>query len=275
MPRTEFRFPSANRDWPSIQERLDELGIPAALQVELRTKLAGSMEGLLLYGSWARGDANDYSDLDVLAVGYRGLVPASEGRVSFSSYSADELRAATGTLFGHHLARDGVILLDRDGVLSSVLSEIRPPTAGSVATRIRDLSPVLDVSETDELKYIEGLTKVARYLLRSALYAEALDAGQPCYSVREIAQRREEPELAMLLSSHEGIRPVASLEVLNDLGSRLAAVVGPLQANPFRTLHGLIEGSWDTNRELSNFATLCLAVDDEELPYDELPKVVL
>lgn len=275
MPLVSFSPRLPDSIWEIVVSRLTRRGVPSRLIEELRTNAAGEFRSLLLYGSWARGDADEFSDLDVLAVDHTGAIPRRGGDVSLSSYSTGELAEATGTLFGHHLSRDGVILYDPDGVLATVLSEIEPPAPGTVHTRIRSLSSVLDVTEVDRTTYLNGLTQVARYLLRSALYAEALDAGSPCYSVREIAARCADPELETILSSHENKRPPASLDVLDDLTSRLRQAVGDLAANPFGSLHGLIEGTWAENRELSNFATLCLPRDGDDLPYDELPKVVL
>jgi hypothetical protein len=275
MPTADLSPGFPDSSWVPVAQRLEALGVPVRLVSDLQAKLAGTCRALLLYGSWARGDADEHSDLDVLAVDYSGAVPRQGGDVSLSFYSENELRDSTGTLFGHHLSRDGVILYDREGVLASVLPAIRPPGPGTVQARIRSLSAVLDVPDQDTTTYMDGLTKVARYLLRSALYAQALDSGAPCYSVREIAQRRAEPELEAILSSHGDKRPPATRAVLRDLTARLTDAVGGLAANPFGSLHDLIEGAWDENRELSNFAVLCLPADDDELPYDELPKVVL
>lgn len=275
MPIVAFSSGLPDSSWEPVATQLKMRGVPRRLIEELRAKTAGKFRALLLYGSWARGDADESSDLDVLAVDYVGALPERGGDVSLSLYSEQELAEATGTLFGHHLSRDGVILHDPGGVLAAVLAAIEPPAPDTVLTRIRSLSPVLDMPEEDRTTYVDGLTKVARYLLRSALYAKALDAGSPCYSVREIATRCADPDLEAILSSHEDKRPLASLAVLGDITSRLREAVGNLEANPFGSLHGLIEGAWVDNRELSNFATLCLPTDGEDLPYDELPKVVL
>jgi hypothetical protein len=251
--RSLTTFDPTDEEWVLIEAALDAHKVPPHLRAELRSKLVGSFAGLLLYGSWARGDAGSASDLDVLAVDFRGGVPSR----------------------GYHLSRDGVILLDPSGRLARVFAEIDPPEPNAVIERIRSLTPALDVSCRDRAEYVDGLTQVARYLLRSALYAQALAAGQPCFSVREIAQRSDEPDLETLLSSHEGVRPSADKAVLADLIRRLELAIGTLAPNPYGDIHGLIEGAWESQRELSNFATLALSDGTDELPYDELPKVTL
>lgn len=275
MPLSNFAPAAGSADWQALEAALTARGVPPTLRTELRGRLAGRYDGLLLYGSWARGDAGVDSDLDVLALNYLGTFPREEGRVSLARYTSSELSDMSGTLFGFHLTRDGVILRDRNAQLSRILRTIQSPEPGSVISRIRSLTPVLDVSSEDRSRYIEGLTRVARYLLRSALYAEAIDQGEPSFSVREIAQRKDDPDLVGVLSSHVGVHPPASDAVFEDLRLRLAALIGPLNSNPYGGLHELIEGAWRSDRDLSSFATLALSDDGREHLYEELPKVTL
>lgn len=263
--------------WSSIDRKLADLGVPGSLRHDLGEVISGDpFEAALLYGSWARGDADVDSDLDILLVeANANYTTIPDGQVSVARYDTCDVTDLSGTLFGFHLARDGVVLHDPDDWLASVLAAFRPPEQRSIIARVRSLTPVLDVSARDQQLYIEGLTKVGRYLLRSAMYAQALDDGRPCFSVRELADRHRDPYLVAALSSHRGVRPAASIEVFDDLCERLAATIGSLLPNPHWTLHGLIEASWADSRELSNFATLVLAGEGDELPYDELPRVTL
>ncbi|GAB3237766.1 hypothetical protein GCM10027456_00880 [Kineosporia babensis] len=230
----------------------------------------------MAYGSWARGDVDEHSDLDVLALNYisPGKHPIHEN-ISFSSYSESQLRATSGTLFGYHLKRDGKILLDRNNDLAQMLASIDSPDPTKVAYRIKGLTPVIDASRRDLVEHIVGLTKVARYLLRSALYTKALQDGAPCFSVKEIATRNRDMDLIPLLSSHKKVQLPASEETFLELRSRLHELCGGLKSNPFGSLEELAEGTWSSDRDLSNFAAFALHGFDDEIDYDALDKVVL
>jgi hypothetical protein len=71
-----------------------------------------------LYGSHARGDADELSDVDLLAVGdvpereLQGLQERFGEKLSLSAYSWQEIAAMTdyGSIFLHHVGREGRIL---------------------------------------------------------------------------------------------------------------------------------------------------------------------
>lgn len=274
MTDTDGRTSRAEQ-WHFIRARLESLNVPHRLVAELQRKLMGSMSALLLYGSYARGDANVDSDLDLVVFDYSSMHPSGSGDVNISVRYLDSFASESGTLFGYHLKRDGVIVFDPSGRLADALTQIAPPAPGSVAQKIVRLSSVLDVTDADFREYSQGIVQVARYLLRSALYAEALDAGDPCFSVREIATRKGDADLAWLLSSHVQF-PKGDLERLFvEIKNRLEIVVGELRPNGSGDLKGLVEDVWDSDRDLSYLATLVMSPDDTNIPYDEIPQVIL
>ncbi len=254
--------------------KLRTLGVPDELLKQAWAIVQGSAIGLLVYGSWARNEARRSSDLDVLLFSNVRTQPHLTENVSISLYSSEQLIGARRTLFGTHLARDGVIIHDTDAQMESILATFTPPDPDALLRRVRDFSVILDVTRSDRATYLSGLTQVARYLLRTAKYALALQDGRPCFSLDELSIRFDEPELTTLLSSHPKVYPEPSEEVLGDLVRRLTAVVGPRPENLHGSLHALIVVAWQADRDLANLATLALGVNDS-LPYSEIPKVVL
>lgn len=94
-------------------------------------------DGVLLFGSVARGEAGERSDVDLIAV-HHGAVPDDilgelSPRISVGFYTPQRLAElpARCPLFANHLAREGVVFHDRSGSLSDVLRQVSPIDAAS------------------------------------------------------------------------------------------------------------------------------------------------
>lgn len=100
--------------------------------------------GLLLFGSFARGEADRKSDLDLLVL-HNGRPPDDllDGlgpRVSLSFHAETRFDELPGRspLFANHLAREGVILQDSSGALARTLGRVdalAPAAADRLAAR--------------------------------------------------------------------------------------------------------------------------------------------
>src|SRR4029077_15211361 len=137
-------------------------------------ELPAEIEGLLIYGSQARGDAVPGSEIDL-----RGLVNAPRpsipsGDVNISYYTRDHLSTGMGTLFGAHLKRDAKIVWDNHGHLSRAVQHMGEVDTDRLLTRVHRMSELFTSQERDLPKYLPGLMRQARYLLRSCLYAQAI-----------------------------------------------------------------------------------------------------
>jgi len=111
---------------------------------------------ILLYGSRARGDHDQFSDVDVLVLsanppdlGRQQLVEAGMSqkyglpvaRISVSSYSFEEFQrmAAVGTLFARHIGSEAV-MIDCDQAGQQILSDaLASVTTNAVPVTMRDL----------------------------------------------------------------------------------------------------------------------------------------
>ncbi|MGH9126909.1 MAG: nucleotidyltransferase domain-containing protein [Acidimicrobiales bacterium] len=96
-----------------------------------------SLEGVCLFGSVARGDDDETSDIDLLVVGtepltpghFRRMLPESvQERVSVSYYvpATLDVYLERWSRFAVHLRTEGQILADRHGLLRAALETVRP-----------------------------------------------------------------------------------------------------------------------------------------------------
>jgi hypothetical protein len=262
------------RDVPApLAQRLGSLGVPADTVAELveAPAIIGST-GVVIYGSYGRGDQTPDSDVDVLVVAERPGGSAQIGIANVSIYTLEQLVSARESLFGMHLARDGQVILDTDGAVASALEQMGQPDPETLFTRIRHLGAVLDGDPADHLA---GRIRVARYLLRTAVYVQAIADGEPCFSVPELAARAGEPQLVAVLSSVSEMAPPLTLDTFGELMERLRRVVGPLAVDPHGGLRNLIVGEWLEDRQRATLGALILAPEADGLDYTALAKVVL
>jgi predicted nucleotidyltransferase len=224
--------------------------------------------GLLLYGSHARGDQVLGSDVDLLQLVPEPRKSYSKGTLSIVAYTVGQLRSMTqaGSLFAWHLHTEGIILDDRNRELENVLSDHPGPATDRVIGRIRELSAILDVSRDDAAHHGPRLARLARYLLRTAMYARSLEAGEPSFALDRAATAAHVEVLLPLLARRPLDEVVPSL---NEYRDGLVELVGaPLAPNVFGTLEALIVNRWETDRQLAVIAVEAMSEDEGELDYE-------
>jgi hypothetical protein len=248
-------------------------GVPPSAVSDAGRLIEDGALGVLLYGSYARGDADPGSDVDLLVLADRPAGSRSTGAVSVSIYTPAQLATAAGTLFGMHLDRDGIIVSDTGGQLRRLLATMGEPDPDEVFKMIRHLGAVLE-DEPDDA-HLAGRTRVARYLLRTGTYVAALAEGRPCFSVKELAARAGDPGLVDVLTSRPGDDQAPSAAALADLRTRVRAIVGDPAGNPHGSLRNLVVAEWHEDRSRASLGALALADDSSGFDYTALTKVLL
>lgn len=231
------------------------LGVPDSIIAKVPAEAFNS-NGLLVYGSRARGDAVESSDLDLLALVSRPRSSITNELVSLSFYTTDEMHLGRGTLFGSHLRRDARILMDESGELSELVEEMGHVDTTRLFGRVHDMTRLFTNLDRDLPQYLPGMARLAKFLLRSAYYAKAIEQGSPCFSVRQLALRHKDADLEHLLSS----RPVGEItsEDLMECLERLRWLFGEFPSNPSESLEATIVNEWDNDSDVLSMAFMAL-----------------
>lgn len=256
-----------------IQKNLSELQVPTQLIKTACENLPKECCALMVYGSYGRGDFQEDSDLDLLALVTSRIRGSSINLVSYSCYTEQQLKTGTGTLFCDHLRRDGRIVFDHENRLDPILRNMKQVDPDVLLSRIKRLSCVLDVNKSELERSLSGLCREARYLLRSALYCKAIQEGNPCFSVRELAKLHNDPQLTTILSSRPKGKP--TVDTFYALRARLETAVGSLPNNPFHSLDNLIQNSFHRDEDLYSVGILARGHSSSTDPYEEISKVLL
>ena len=167
---------------------LDELSLPIEIDRAEIEMLCGRYQAVALYGSCARGDAKETSDIDLLVVdeSQHRLVGLPD-RFSVTTYTPTHLRdmAHRGSLFVLHLREEAKILIDRAGIITSLVNEWIEPDYSRLREGMNAAASVLDAASgsvpTPTLK------RVSLFVLRSVLYAECAKRKAPSFAMPTVA----------------------------------------------------------------------------------------
>lgn len=231
----------------------------------------------MLYGSTARGDAYPESDIDVLQ-----LVPSTpgtetHGKISIVSYVPAQLEAMSlgRSLFAWHLRIEGRTIHDPNGDLRRILESHPGPDGAATLDRLRSLSAVLDVEVREFELHEEGLRRVGRFLLRTAVYAKAIDAGAGTFATVQAATvadpsgRTEDVLERLRTPSPDSWTHFVTCRAL------LAELIGDLTKNDFDSLEALVVRSETSDAGLSSLALHVISNATGELDYSQVEMPIL
>jgi len=211
--------------------------------------------------------------LDMLALVPKPRPSTHSGQVSISYYTRKQLKTGTGTLFGSHLKRDAKVIWDKHGYLVRALADMGEVETERLLERARTMSTLFTSPDWDLPKYLPGLLREARYLLRSCLYAQAIADGAPCFSVRELAVRHGDPHLAHLLASRQPNESTAA--DFDQCLPRLRDIIGEFPSNEHGSLEATIVNEWGRPSDVLSMAFMALGVIGNGSDYAEVEKILL
>lgn len=236
-----------------------------SLNQELRNLVETVVErsdclGAILYGSVARGDQTNESDIDLLRlVRHPSRQRLSLGRLSVADYPPHTLQrmAQGGSLFILHLRLEGKILYDPSSTLAEILnSYVQPASYALLQTELRRALAIFDVTEDEATRYQPGLIRVAKFLLRTELFRRCAEQGTPVFSRREIEHVLGVSWVDDLLSSYRYVS-------LAELRDRLEVELGEKAHNSTGSLEALAITIKEISPFVAHLITTILGGDDD------------
>jgi len=171
---------------------------------EVLTLIRPPYRALFLYGSYARADADDTSDVDILQVTPVHTAPYAVGHLNVTCYTFDQLLrlARRGSLFARHLVDEALPLADPQDLLGTLKSAyVAPQTYDPVMNEVFGCAPLLDVEESEFNQNVDGLSSLVGYLARTYLYASAFDQGARSFAMGHILELLGQHRARVILSS--------------------------------------------------------------------------
>lgn len=240
-----------------------------------KNRVEGDFLALFLFGSYARGDPKEDSDVDVLQVVRNQRPSYRDGVFNFSVYTKEHLlsMAERGSLFVRHVLQESVVISDSEEIFEELRAHFRAPLSyADFRSDVCAATALLDVDDATYRTRWSGLHSLADNLLRSIVYSLAHDRGEYGFSLAKIANYLGDDRIlrAHQIRSAYGPDPAAYRQV-RDL---LAEYCGKESRNPFGSIEALIVNSLE-NSELTVVLGLRLLNESGVLlPYEELAQTI-
>jgi hypothetical protein len=168
---------------------------------------------VFLYGSHARGDAQEASDVDILQVTPTHTAPYAVGRVNVTCYTLDQLLriARQGGLFARHLVEEALPLADPYDLLGALRSAyVHPLDYHGVKKEVCGCAPLLDVADHQFEENANSLSSLVSYLIRTYLYATAFDHGAKSFGMGHVLELLGLRRASIILSNARSQRSISA-----------------------------------------------------------------
>ncbi len=245
--------------------------IPEHLKRDVFHAVKRQNSSIIIFGSKARGDDTEFSDIDVLELTDRRSRPYRHNRMNVSVYDEATLRlmAERGSLFVLHLRLEGLIVRDPLQKLASCLASYRQPsTYEPFRQSLRQIADLLDVSKTEYTQRWRPYNELSLYIIRSFYYAQFAEAGTPVFSLDALKSKVARQDFSTTLELKHSLRPAYDLFV--QARSMIESLLCTKIHNKSGTAEALITNSGGSNPLMLAFGLRLLGRDSLELSYDVL-----
>jgi hypothetical protein len=210
------------------------------------------------------------SDIDVLQIAWGRGGSYSNGQINVSAYLPKTLKnmAERGSLFILHLKLSALVISDPTNILNDTLRAYRPPASYQpLFAELKAAASALWPAE-DTHRYWAKLRQLGLYVLRTAVYAKAAEAGAPQFDTNLAAVAVGIPEVQTAL----GIR-FDTPDTFNDLTTLRQAIqilLGPIPRNESNSIEALAVSLSDGHSYAASLLAQTLIASSAGLEYTAL-----
>lgn len=163
----------------------------------------GTFDCLILFGSYARGDNKEGSDVDVLQVTSRNSSHYRFEEINFSPYSKSFLMqlAKESSLFVLHIISEGRVIAGDYNLLNDLKKEfVFAKDYHKYKNDLIDASHLLCVDELEYTSNAKGYNLLACFLFRSLLYAISYEKNILSFSIHQLSLKLDDPEIEIIMA---------------------------------------------------------------------------
>ena len=205
----------------------------------------------MVYGSQARGNPRNDSDIDILQLVDKAPRAYSAGIVNVAQYRPSTIKAMAqgGSLFVHHLMTEGVMLSDPSKALTRCFDEYTAPS-DDYSQMLDDISQAGQALDDDlhSGSNLVGLCRLGVYLLRTTLYIQAKQRAMDTFDLPTIINAIGDQFLQATMETRRLPDARLTQEHLAALRYQLSGrLMTPLN-NPYGSLEALAIMSVDNTR---------------------------
>lgn len=216
----------------------------------IKKQIEFEYDSLILFGSEAREDSNQYSDIDILIVAKRKHQSFSFKKANFTVYTIETLHkmASEGSLFIHHLITEAKVIEGFDYMKTLKENFISKLNYTNYRDKIISCFNLLDIDETGYYELDSKPFTLLRYLIRSYLYSLAYDNKFRGYNINEITDKLGYKTLDYIFQYRENSNPSFKkfLKAKFDIENSLRIKIN----NPCNNLETLIFNYYSENQLL-------------------------
>lgn len=153
-------------------------------------------KSVVIFGSYARNDYNEDSDIDILLVHPEYYPTVQIDKLSISTYSTEKLIefAKNGSLFILHLIKEGK-LLNGHPIIETLSKEFKMPDFRILSKELVQSSKLINIDERVFQKYSIKIIGVQKFVLRSIIYMKGIENGADTFNIYKVLEHISLEEL--------------------------------------------------------------------------------